>query len=157
MTVDFIKNYCSAHTFPPSCFYYSINNYMATDKNYTLITGGSMGIGLELAKVFAEHGHNLVLVARDATELAAAKEDIQAPGIEIITIVKDLFDPGAPFSLYEEIKSRGIRVDILVNNAGQGEYGLFAETDIRRELSIIQLNICSLIVLTKKFLQDMLA
>jgi len=129
---------------------------MKSDKVFTFITGGSMGIGLELAKVFADNGHNLILVARDESELESAKNLLVSRDVEVITIVKDLFEPNSPFGLYEEIKSLGLEVDILVNNAGQGEYGLFEDTDIFRELAIVQLNICSLIVLTKCFLQDML-
>lgn len=129
---------------------------MKTDKTYTLITGGSMGIGYELAKVFAEQGHNLILVARNESDLSAAKEELEGSGVEVITIVKDLFEADAAFELYDEIKTQGLEVGILVNNAGQGEYGLFADTDIRRELAIVQLNIASLIVLTKQFLNDML-
>ena len=59
--------------------------------------------------------------------------------------------------MYDEIKSKGLVIDTLVNDAGQSVYGLFKETDIRRELAIVQLNISSLIVLTKLYLQDMLA
>lgn len=123
---------------------------------YTLITGGSMGIGLELAKLFAQDGHNLILVARNESDLEAAKSMLEQHNIEVITISKDLFEPDAAFGLYDEINSRQLEVDILVNDAGQGEYGLFEETDIRRELAIIQLNIASLVVLTKLFLRDML-
>jgi uncharacterized protein len=129
---------------------------MKLTSNYTLITGGTVGIGYELAKVFAEEKHNLIIVARDEGELANIKKELSAKGVDVITIAKDLFNPEAPFELYEEIGRKDITVDILVNNAGQGEYGLFADTDIRRELSIVQLNIGSLIVLTKLFLQDML-
>ena len=63
--------------------------------------------------------------------------------------MKDLFETEAPFELYKEINEKNLTVDILVNNAGQGQYGLFADTDILRELSIVQLNIGALIVLTK--------
>ena len=86
-----------------------------------------------------------------------AKENLQGAGVSVETIPKDLFEATAPFELYDEIKNRGLTVDILVNNAGQGVYGLFEETDIQRELAIVQLNIGSLIVLTKLFLQEMLA
>ncbi len=58
--------------------------------------------------------------------------------------------------LYNEVVNQGLQVDILVNNAGQGQYGLFEDTEIGRELAIIQLNVCSLVVLTKFFLRDML-
>jgi len=123
---------------------------------YTLITGGTSGIGYELAKLFANDNHDLILVARDEAELARVKDELSAGGIDVITISKDLFEPDAAFQLYDEIKSQNIEVDILVNDAGQGQYGLFEDTDIRRELAIIQLNISSLVVLTKLFLQDML-
>lgn len=129
---------------------------MKTHSNYTLITGGTAGIGNELAKLFAEKGHHLIIVARDEDELASTKVELEGSGVDVITIAKDLFDPEAAFDLYDEIAERGIAVNILINNAGQGAYGLFAETDIRRELAIVQLNISSLIVLTKLFLGDML-
>jgi len=123
---------------------------------YTLITGGTVGIGNELAKLFAKDGYNLIIVARNEQELQQTKNQLQTSGVSIITIAKDLFEPEAAFQLYEEIKAQNLEVDILVNNAGQGVYGLFEETDIRRELAIIQLNISSLVVLTKLFLHDML-
>lgn len=130
---------------------------MTTVKTYTLITGGTMGIGYELAKQFAQNGHNLIIVARHEDDLARVKQELRSHNVSIETIAKDLFLPDSPFELYDEVKSRGLEVDILVNNAGQGQYGEFSDTDIRRELDIIQLNICSLVVLTKKFLQDMLS
>ncbi|WP_205513298.1 SDR family NAD(P)-dependent oxidoreductase [Longitalea arenae] len=129
---------------------------MERNITYTLITGGTMGIGYELAKIFAQRGHNLIIVARDENELAITARELAPLGVEVITMVKDLFLKESAFELYDEIKERGWVVDILVNNAGQGQYGQFAETDIYRELDIIQLNICSLVVLTKLFLQDML-
>lgn len=129
---------------------------MAQERSYTLITGGTMGIGYELAKQFAEHGHNLILAARHADDLQRVKEELEGANIDVVTIVKDLFHPDSPFELYDEVKGKGLTVDILVNNAGQGQYGEFADTDINRELDIIQLNISSLVVLTKRFLQDML-
>lgn len=130
---------------------------MAQEKKYTLITGGTMGIGYALAKQFAEHGHHLVLVARHESDLQNVKEELEGAGIDVITIAKDLFIPESSFELYNEVKQKGLTVDILVNNAGQGQFGEFADTDINRELDIIQLNISSLVVLTKRFLQDMLS
>ncbi len=130
---------------------------MTKSRSYTLITGGSTGIGFELAKLFAADGYNLILVARNEPDLAAAKNELEASGVDVITIGKDLFDTDAAFQLYDEIKAHNLQVEILVNNAGQGEYGLFADNDIERELAIVQLNISSLLVLTKLFLRDMLA
>lgn len=130
---------------------------MTQSKNYTLITGGTMGIGYELAKQFAQNGHNLIIVARHEDELSKVKQELEMHNVTVVTISKDLFNPEAAFELYDEVNSRGLGVEILVNNAGQGQYGEFSDTDIRRELDIIQLNISSVVVLTKKFLQDMLA
>jgi uncharacterized protein len=126
------------------------------EKKYTLITGGTAGIGLELARIFASEGFNLILAARSEDELEKAKAELSATGVDVITISKDLFEAKAPFELYEEIQNRDLVVNILVNNAGQGLYGEFEDTDIYRELDIIQLNISSLVVLTKLFLEDML-
>jgi short-subunit dehydrogenase len=135
---------------------------MATDNTnqnkYALITGGSGGIGYELAKCFAEDKYNLVLVARSQDELQQkAQELTQQYGVSVTTIAKDLFGPKAPFELYDEVKSKGITVNVLVNDAGQGQFGKFVEQDINRLMEIIQLNICSLTVLTQLFLKEMVA
>jgi short-subunit dehydrogenase len=129
---------------------------METAKTYTLITGGTSGIGFELAKVFANNGHNLIIVARDENHLTQTARELKPLGVEVITLSKDLFAKESPFELYDEVKEKGFIVDILVNDAGQGQFGEFVQTDIYRELDIIQLNISSLVVLTKLFLQDML-
>ncbi|HKC36129.1 MAG TPA: SDR family oxidoreductase [Chitinophagaceae bacterium] len=129
---------------------------METNKTYTLITGGTSGIGYELAKIFATNGHNLILVSRDEADLTITRNELLESGIDVQIISKDLFDRQSPFDLYNEISEKGYDVEILVNNAGQGQYGEFSDTNIYRELSIIQLNISSLVVLTKLFLQDML-
>lgn len=121
-----------------------------------LITGATSGIGYELAHLFAADGYNLIVVSRNQQELEkTATELAQRYGVEVIPISKDLFDPEAAFQLYEEVKSKDIRVDALVNDAGQGQYGLFVESDIRRQLEIIQLNVSSLTALTYLFLKDM--
>lgn len=125
-------------------------------KQYVLITGGTSGIGFELARLFAQNGYNLVIVARDEVELQQAKESLSAYGVDVQTISKDLFENDQAFEVYEEVKARNISIDILVNNAGQGQYGEFKDTDIWRELSIIQLNISALVILTKQFLFEML-
>lgn len=124
---------------------------------FALITGATSGIGLELAKLFAKDGFNLVISARDFTELEETRALLVESGVEVITIAKDLFDREQAFALYADIKQRGIEIDVLVNNAGQGVYGKFDNTDIDRELRIIDLNIASLVILTKCFLADMIA
>ena len=129
---------------------------MSTIKNYALITGATSGIGLELAKLFAKDQYNLVLVARDQQELDNTATDLRQNGVDVVTISKDLFNRDEAFSLYDEVRNKGIQVDVLVNDAGQGVYGKFQDTDIDRELKIIDLNIASLVILTKCFLTDML-
>jgi short-subunit dehydrogenase len=135
---------------------------MATENNspkgYALITGGTSGIGNELAKCFAEDGYNLVLVARTEVDLQQCATSLtQQYKIHVTPIAKDLFQPNAAAELYQEVKAKGIIVDVLVNDAGQGQYGLFVEQDINRLLHIIQLNVLSLTVLTHSFLKDMVA
>ena len=131
---------------------------MNLDNKYALITGGTSGIGYELAKLFAKDRYNIILVARSREELEnTAEEFSNIYGVNVITIEKDLMQVNAPFEVYDEIKSKGIHPDVLVNNAGQGQYGQFIDTDINREIDIINLNIVAYVVLTKFFLKDMIA
>lgn len=127
-------------------------------QKYALITGGTSGIGKELAKLFAQDGYNLVIVARGLEGLARMKmELVNGYGVEVITLSKDLSLPGSAIELYNEICERNIFIDVLVNDAGQGQYGLFTKSDLDRVLEIIQLNIISLTTLTYLFLKDMVA
>lgn len=127
------------------------------NKNYALITGATEGIGYELAKLFANDGYNLVIVARHSDELKNKAAEFSQQGVDVITIAKDLFNREDAFALCEEVQSRNIQIDVLVNNAGQGVYGLFKDTEIERELEIVDLNIASTIILTKHFAKQMIA
>jgi short-subunit dehydrogenase len=123
-----------------------------------LITGASSGIGRELATLFAKDGYNLVLVARSEDKLSELADRFkQVYGTSIVTVIeKDLSAPEAAQQIYDEVVSKNITVNVLVNNAGFGEYGVFAtETDLQKELSVIQVNVTSLVHLTKLFLRDM--
>ena len=125
-------------------------------KPYTLITGGTSGIGYELAKLFAKDGHNLVIVARSQQELDEVVKSLRSTyKIEVIPLAKDLFNRKAAYEVYDFVKSKGIEIDILVNDAGQGQYGEFINTELEREVEIIELNIISVVTLTKLFLIDM--
>jgi short-subunit dehydrogenase len=129
-----------------------------TNNQYVLVTGATSGIGYELAKVFAENGYNLILVARTTEDLEKTANELSAGfGVQVTSIAKDLFEPDAAFELYNEVKARNITVNILVNDAGQGVYGPFTESDIHRQIKIIQLNVISLTALTYLFLKDMVA
>jgi short-subunit dehydrogenase len=130
---------------------------MAESTKYVLITGATSGIGFELAKLFAADKYNLIIVARNESELTQSAQAFRQEGVEVLTISKDLFNRQSPFELYEEVKAKGIEIDVLVNDAGQGVYGEFTDTELERELDIIQLNIAAVVVLTKLFLKDMVA
>ncbi len=131
---------------------------MRTTKKHVLITGATKGIGHELAKLFAKNGYHIIAVARHQNDLndlsAELKHDF---GTEVHIFAKDLFEPDNAFALYDEIKSKGFKIDVLVNNAGHGHYGEFIDTDIRMELKIINLNISSLVILTKLVLKEMIS
>jgi hypothetical protein len=123
-----------------------------------LITGATDGIGRELANCFAKDGYDLILVSRTQEDLDAVAQELSTQyGISAEGIVADLMEPGAAFDLYEDVKLMGRQVDVLVNNAGQGVWGAFTGTELRDELNIIELNITSLVVLTKLFLKEMVA
>lgn len=130
-----------------------------TNHNQTvLITGATSGIGLELAKLFAYDNYNMVLVARDEERLIEIATELQEMGAGRITLItKDLSVPNAAAEIHHITHQHGIHIDVLVNNAGMGEYGLFSETSLDKELSIIQLNISSMVQLTKLYMKDMIA
>ena len=132
---------------------------MEQNGKYALITGATSGIGYELAKLFAQDGYNLVIVARGENgDLEKTASELKSQyGVQVEPLAKDLFKREEAFSVYDDVKTKGIEIDVLVNDAGQGQYGLFTDTDINRELDIIQLNIGSLLILTKQFLKDMVA
>jgi uncharacterized protein len=129
---------------------------MENNQQYVLITGGTEGIGYELAKLFAKDNYNLIIVARNQYELDTAENELSQFGIQVFTSKKDLFNREDTLALCKELLEKGIEVNILVNNAGQGVYGLFQDTDLDRELDIIELNISATIILTKYLLQGML-
>jgi short-subunit dehydrogenase len=122
-----------------------------------LVTGASSGIGWELAKLFAEDRHDLVLVARRKKRLEELGRDLTAAfGVAVRVIAKDLSDPKAPVEIHQELSGAGVAIDSIVNNAGFGVYGLFAQTDLAKELAMIQVNAAAVTHLTKLFLPGML-
>jgi uncharacterized protein len=136
----------------------TFNNRNIPSSETALITGATSGIGYELAKIFAKQKYNLVIVARHEDTLEDVANYFRHLGApRVLTVARDLSRPGAASEVYEYTVSHGIHVDILVNDAGAGEYGFFSDTDIDRELEIIQLNVISLVHLTKLYLRDMLS
>jgi short-subunit dehydrogenase len=131
---------------------------MSTQKKTALITGASSGIGLDFARLFAEGGYDVVLVARTESKLKALADELGTKhGVRALAVAADLADPAAPGRLMERLKAEGMQVDVLVNNAGYAGYGAFSETDAKMELDMIQVNIGALTALTKAVLPGMLA
>jgi hypothetical protein len=123
-----------------------------------LITGASSGIGLELAHVMAKEKHNLVLVARSIDKLnALADELIQTHGIKVQTYKADLSNPKEIKNLYTQTQNDDIEISYLINNAGFGEYGNFVENDWEKLNEMMQLNMVSLVHLTKLYAQNMVS
>lgn len=122
-----------------------------------LVTGASGGIGLELARLLARDGYDLVLIARSEDRLAQiARELTTKHNIAVRTRPKDLSRPEAPQQIFDELQRAAIEVEVLVNNAGFGLYGAFNETDLNDELQMMQVNMVALTHLTKLLLPAML-
>jgi uncharacterized protein len=129
---------------------------IGSKEKYALVTGASSGIGYELAKLFAQDGKNIVVVARSQDRLEKLKTEIEKKsGTKVIVLVKDLSKPDAPQEIFSELERENINVDVLVNNAGFPVRGKFAETDLKEELNMIQVNITSLTHFTKLFMKKM--
>jgi uncharacterized protein len=125
-------------------------------KDHALITGASNGIGLELAREFAKHRIDLVLVARSETKLKEIASDLTTRhGIHVLVIAADLSKPDAAQEIYRRILEEKLFIGYLVNNAGFGNYGRFSETSWKKEESMIALNITALTQLCKLFIQPM--
>ena len=109
------------------------------DGRVVFITGGSRGLGLVMARAFGDEGARLALCARDANELERAREDLQARGVEAITIQCDFTDRTQALAAVEEVTGRYGKVDVLVNNAGVIEVGplqVMTLEDFKRAMEI---------------------
>ena len=118
----------------------------------TLITGASAGIGTELARVFASHGHRVALVARRADRLTSLSNEIAAAGgVAPIVIPCDLTQPDGCDKIAEALAAAGAEVEYVVNNAGFGVFGPAVERDRAEQLDIITVNIRALTDLSLRF------
>lgn len=121
-----------------------------------IITGASLGLGRDLAELFARDGHHLVLVARNQQKLEELAEKLRKQYSANIKVIPcDLSEPAAAQRIFDELRNETI--DYLVNNAGFGSHGPFAETDVQIQLGMLQVNIVALTHLTRLFLPGMLS
>ena len=123
-----------------------------------LITGASGGIGYELTKIFASNKINLVLTARNTTELNNLKTELEKKfEIKVLVIGKDLSNPGSANEIFDEVHKSGIEIDYLINNAGFGDFGFFYKCNWEKQEQMINLNITTLTQLTRLFLPEMIS
>ena len=128
-----------------------------TTSGWALITGGSTGIGRELASLCAADGRDVVLVARNAGRLEQAAGEVRAAyGVRAVALPMDLAESGAAERLHAETEERGMSVDFLINNAGFGMSGRFLEVPLRVQRAMIGLNLAALADLCHLYLPKML-
>lgn len=116
-----------------------------------LVTGASSGIGKDIAMLLGNRGYELILVARNMDELKNVQKTLP---VKSRVISLDLSNRANCFALYDELKDE--HIDVVINNAGFGLYGEFFNTELDKELSMIDVNVCALHILTKLFLKDMI-
>ena len=127
-------------------------------KKTALITGASSGLGVEFAKLFAQDGYDLVLIARREERLEKLAQEVhQNFGIKSHIITKDLSNPRAPEEIFKELNQQSVLIHALVNNAGTQVYGKFQETDLTKQIQMLQINLMALTSLTKLTIDQMLA
>jgi len=121
-----------------------------------LVTGASAGIGWELARLFARHRHDVVLVARREERLTRIADELENEfGVTAHVIAADLAATDGARRLYEAVRERGIEIEYLINNAGFGTFGPFVETEVEETMDLVRLNIGALTELSALFLPPM--
>lgn len=127
---------------------------MKKDKNYTVITGASSGIGYATAKAFAAREKNLIVIARRKEKLEELKEEILKvnPEIDVILKVCDLSVLKNVYSLYEELS--GYQIETWINNAGFGDYRNTCDQDLNKMQTMLCLNVEALTVLSSLYVRD---
>lgn len=121
-----------------------------------LVTGASSGIGRDISIELSKRGFDVIVVARNVEALNQLKKEIEEKeNVNVYVRPQDLNDRDGCIKLHDEIKEKYGTIDVLVNNAGFGTCGQFVETELEKELKMIDTNICAEHILTKLFLIDM--
>lgn len=129
---------------------------MTENRPLALVTGASRGIGAELARVFAEHGHDLLLTAEDAAVDATA-EGLRRPGVSVQTVHADLADPGGVEEVDRAVVAAGRPLDVAALNAGVGSGGSFVGSNLVDELRLVDVNVRSTVHLAHRVLSPMVS
>jgi uncharacterized protein len=122
---------------------------------WALVTGGSSGIGVAMARELARHGAKLILTGRRRERLETFQTELAAQGTEARIVVADLNDPAAPQMLYDATEGAGLPVEILINNAGLGQFGQFYTNPVEQEISQVRVNCEAVIRLSRLFVPGM--
>jgi len=124
---------------------------------WALVTGGYSALGLELSRLLAQDGYNLVLVERDEPQLSAAARELEDRyRVVVLSLPADLADPASPVHIADWLAEHSINCEILVNGAGFDIHGPFCRTELGRELDMMQVHVQALVKLTKHLLPGML-
>ena len=128
----------------------------AAGNDLALVTGASGGIGFELARQFAEHGFDLLVVGEDES-IARAAEELRDLRVEVESIRTDLAGAAGADRLWERVRARGRPVAAIAINAGPGVGGPFVDNDLDEELRLIDQNVTSVVRLAKYAVRDMVS
>lgn len=129
---------------------------MNNPKNTALITGASSGIGFELARIHAEKGGDLVLVARSQNKLEALANELrQQHQVTVTVLAEDLSEADSAARIFAQTEQLGIQIDTLINNAGFGGHGKFHQRQLSADQGMMQVNMVSLTNLTHLYLNGM--
>ena len=125
---------------------------------WALVTGASAGIGSALAEQLAAGGANVVLTARRRERLEELASKLRtAHGIKTEVFPNDLSQPGAPDEIRAFTQSKNLEIELLINNAGFGSYGALHQSDLARQLEMVQVNCSAVVHLTRLYLPEMIA
>jgi short-subunit dehydrogenase len=125
-------------------------------KELVMITGASSGMGYEMSKLLAKRGYDLVLTARRRKTLEQLADQLQRENnVSVHIFSYDLAETANAQKLYDDVKKQGLKLTMLVNNAGFGDYGEFTQIPLDKQVDMINVNITSIVILSRLFLDDM--